>query len=70
MPGWEINPLYRLSLGSHIMSFCPVYPQNWENNMLLNYAYPYQPCALHVKHGYTFHEQVHRTSSKDYHNPK
>jgi hypothetical protein len=34
--GEEINALSRLSPGSHILSFCPEYPQNWESNMLLN----------------------------------
>jgi hypothetical protein len=33
-------------------------PKNWEYNMLLNWAYPYQPCALCGKHGSTFHEPV------------
>jgi hypothetical protein len=27
-----------------ILSFCQEHPWSWENNMLLNYAYPYQPC--------------------------
>jgi hypothetical protein len=38
------NPLHHLSPGSRILSFYPEYPQNWENNMLLHKAYPYQSC--------------------------
>jgi hypothetical protein len=35
--------------------------------MLLDYTYPYQPCDLHGSHGYMFHEQVLRTTSRHYH---
>jgi hypothetical protein len=64
------TPFITLGPDYTILPLCHEHPSNWENNMLFNKAYQYQPWALHGKHGCTFHEQVLRITSKHYHNRK